>query len=281
MHKDSRMSRPLKTAADWFQHDVDASSDPKVEYLEAIFGHKGYSLFFKFLEHMGRAQNFKLPWNEIQESIFARIFRVSREELLNFVSEATRPEVGAFLLKDGFLYSEGLLKRLQPLVNKRKYNRTRQGVSKNCDNNDNTDEFLSQKPCHKKQEFDSTVQYSTVEKSKVEKSTNIPYREIIDYLNSATGKKFRPSSEKSRRLIRARWKEGYQKDDFFKVIDNKVAKWLNDPKFSDFLRPETLFSTKFESYINESGTRNLNPAEELTFKNAQAATAFITGDDYG
>jgi len=52
-------------------------------------------------------------------------------------------------------------------------------------------------------------------------------------------------------FIKARFNEGRTTDDFIHVIDIKCAKWLSDPKMIDFLRPETLFGNKFESYLNE------------------------------
>jgi uncharacterized phage protein (TIGR02220 family) len=36
------------------------------------------------------------------------------------------------------------------------------------------------------------------------------------------------------------------------VVDIKFEKWGSDPKMVDFLRPETLFGTKMESYLNEN-----------------------------
>ena len=46
--------------------------------------------------------------------------------------------------------------------------------------------------------------------------------------------------------------EKYTIEDFKKVIDIKVSKWLNNPEMADYLRPDTLFGTKFESYLNEN-----------------------------
>ena len=56
---------------------------------------------------------------------------------------------------------------------------------------------------------------------------------------------------KTKKFINARINEGYKETDFYKVIDVKCSKWLNDPKMNEYLRPETLFGTKFESYLNE------------------------------
>ena len=52
-------------------------------------------------------------------------------------------------------------------------------------------------------------------------------------------------------LINARFNEGYTKEDFIKVIDIKTNEWLKT-KMEQYLRPETLFSNKFEGYLNQS-----------------------------
>lgn len=77
------------------------------------------------------------------------------------------------------------------------------------------------------------------------------HKEVIDYLNEKIGARYKASSAINKRLIDARVKEGYELDDFKRVIDNKVANWSHDQKMSKYLRPQTLFGTKFESYLNE------------------------------
>lgn len=76
-------------------------------------------------------------------------------------------------------------------------------------------------------------------------------REVIDYLNSVLGTGYRASSKKSASLINARLNDGFTVDDFKAVIDKKAAAWRDDPKMAKYLRPETLFGTKFEGYLNE------------------------------
>jgi uncharacterized phage protein (TIGR02220 family) len=76
------------------------------------------------------------------------------------------------------------------------------------------------------------------------------YQQIISYLNQKTKKTFRPGSQATRRLIRARLNEGFSVPDFFKAIDNQCRCWLSDPQMVQYLRPQTLFSTKFEAYLN-------------------------------
>lgn len=77
------------------------------------------------------------------------------------------------------------------------------------------------------------------------------YSEIIDYLNQKTGAHYKASGDKTRRLIKARMNEGFTVDDFKTVIDKKSAEWLSDSKMQQYLRPETLFGTKFEGYLNQ------------------------------
>jgi uncharacterized phage protein (TIGR02220 family) len=74
---------------------------------------------------------------------------------------------------------------------------------------------------------------------------------VVDYLNEKCGTDYRTTTKKTRDLITARAKEGFGLHDFHKVIDKKVAAWGDDDKMKIFLRPITLFGTKFESYLNE------------------------------
>ena len=76
---------------------------------------------------------------------------------------------------------------------------------------------------------------------------------------------YKPSSRKTRKLIKARWNEGFRYDDFKKVIDIKTEEWLNDPRMSMFLRPETLFGTKFESYMNQKSAKKTKTYNEEDF----------------
>lgn len=79
----------------------------------------------------------------------------------------------------------------------------------------------------------------------------ILYSEIVDYLNEKAGTKFRSQTKDTQKHIKARVNEGFTFNDFKKVIDTKTSQWLNDPKMNAYLRPATLFGTKFEGYLNE------------------------------
>lgn len=86
----------------------------------------------------------------------------------------------------------------------------------------------------------------------------IPYVEIINYLNDVAEKNYRSTTRKTKDLIKARWNEGFKLDDFKKVIDTKSAEWKNSEKWSKFIRPDTLFGPKFEGYLNQDGIKQTN-----------------------
>ena len=83
---------------------------------------------------------------------------------------------------------------------------------------------------------------------------SIPYSEIIEYLNEKTGRSFR-NVDANKKLIKARWNDGYKLDDFKTVINNMVANWsgkeFNGTPAENYLQPKTLFSNKFDSYLNQ------------------------------
>ena len=83
-------------------------------------------------------------------------------------------------------------------------------------------------------------------------SETIPYVEIIDYLNSKCLKSYKHKNRIAREKIHARWNEGFRLEDFKRVIDIKAAEWLNDTEMNRYLRPDTLFGSKFEIYLNSA-----------------------------
>ena len=72
----------------------------------------------------------------------------------------------------------------------------------------------------------------------------------IAYLNQVANKRYK-FVDKTKRLLLARLKEGYTLEDFKQVIDIKTAEWKDSPEFSKYLRPETLFGSKFDGYLNQ------------------------------
>ena len=72
---------------------------------------------------------------------------------------------------------------------------------------------------------------------------------VVDYLNEKAGTHYRAAVAKTQALIKARANEGFTEADFRTVIDKKCADWIGT-EYEQYLRPQTLFGTKFESYLN-------------------------------
>ena len=80
-------------------------------------------------------------------------------------------------------------------------------------------------------------------------SLNDTFNAIISYLNQKAGTNYKASSKKTQTCIHARLSDGFTLEDFEIVIDKKCAEWIGT-EYEKYLRPETLFGTKFEGYLN-------------------------------
>nr|UVN01759.1 MAG: hypothetical protein [Bacteriophage sp.] len=86
-----------------------------------------------------------------------------------------------------------------------------------------------------------------------------PTEDVIDHLNQRAGTHYKATTANTRKLIKARLKEGFTVDEIKLVIDKKCADWLRNPAMVEYLRPETLFGNKFESYLNAKVMPQTNP----------------------
>lgn len=118
-----------------------------------------------------------------------------------------------------------------------------------------TENPTSAKPMSETPTSVNPTQSNTKEPNTKKLNTKNIYRSIVDHLNKACGTAYRASSRKTQRMIDARMREGFTQEDFFRVIDVKAAAWKEDEKMSKYLRPETLFGSKFEAYLNEKEVR--------------------------
>ena len=106
---------------------------------------------------------------------------------------------------------------------------------------------------------DKSIEIKKESKGKKEKtySPSLPSvaEDIVTFLNSVTGSSYRSTTDKTRKLIAARLTEGFTIDDFKAVITKKAKEWQGTD-MAQYLRPETLFGTKFEGYLNQPEVRN-------------------------
>lgn len=77
------------------------------------------------------------------------------------------------------------------------------------------------------------------------------YKRVIDYLNNRCGTRYTEKNKQTKESIHARLEERFTEEDFYTVIDKKCNEWIGT-EMERYLRPQTLFGTKFESYLNQN-----------------------------
>lgn len=75
--------------------------------------------------------------------------------------------------------------------------------------------------------------------------------EIVGYLNKKLGSNYALNGQKTLGCILDHLERGFEVNHFKSVIDRKAEQWKKDPKYSIYLRPQTLFGDNFESYVYE------------------------------
>lgn len=115
------------------------------------------------------------------------------------------------------------------------------------------------------------------ETAKSKKPDAKPYQEIVDYLNQKAGTSYSSNSKTTQANIRARLAEGYTVEDFKRVIDNKCTDWIGT-QWEEYLRPSTLFGTKFENYLNRKRTKQQKQQQE-TVSNAELYQSLVFNID--
>lgn len=115
------------------------------------------------------------------------------------------------------------------------------------------DEYIKENDIHNDNDNDNenerTQGVSGDESSDDSSKDSEIYSSIVSYLNQKAGTNYQAATKKTRACIHARLAEGFTIDDFKAVIDKKCAEWIGG-EFEKYLRPETLFGTKFEGYLN-------------------------------
>lgn len=238
----------------WFKHDGHARSDDKIEKLLIKYGVEGYGLYFYCVEIIAgniSSENITFELKHDAETIAARLKMdtLKVEEIMKFminqglfqINPATERIMCIGLAKrldNSMRQSQELkniiettdFKKLQEIA--KNFKQTRLEETRKEENKDNT---LSR--------VDTLVEAQKDEKEQ------IPYKKIVTLLNRECNTNYRHTTQATQRLIKARWNEGWREEDFETVIKAKAKVWLNDPKMVQYLRPQTIFGSKFEGYL--------------------------------
>lgn len=242
----------------YFSHDYNARTDSKIKRLIARHGMTGYGIYWAIVEDLYQNAN-ALPTD--YESI-AFDMRTDIPTLKSIVND-----FDLFRVDANSFGSMSVQRRLDE--REEKSTKARDSARKRWDKDANALQTQSEGNAikgKKRKEKESKVnEYNGVppiqplEISELEQRIANAHKTVIPYLNALTGKSFKPETVATKKLISARVKEGHGWSAFKKVIDGRFDAWSNDPKMREYLRPETLFGSKFESYLNAETNTGQTP----------------------
>ena len=265
----------------WIKILTDIFDDEKILLIETLpEADSIIVIWFKILCLAGKQNNSgvfvmneRMPYNE---KMFATIFR--RKESTVQLALKTFEEFGMIEIIDGAVTipNWGKHQNLDKIETKNEYMRKYMA------------EYRSKQKllaCKTNSKSNSKSNVRQADKNRLDENRldkNI-YVEVIDYLNNKIGSKYMATSKVTREKIHARVEDGFTLDNFKTVIDKKADEWIGTEQ-EKYLRPETLFGTKFEGYLNQniikSKKQSSNPFLEMLKEgdNEQNGNEAVTGD---
>jgi len=249
------MARPTKEGLEYFPLDTDIDQDEKVIVVIAKYGMRGFGIIIRLMMEIYK-NGYYYSWSEREQYVFSMKIGEDAEIVNEIVNECMK---WGFFCEEmyktyGILTSKGFQKRYLLAASRRKGVEIKSEYDLvNVNNNsENANDNSNSNEVNDNNEYTETTQKKRKEIKRKETKDNIPYSEIINYLNDKANKNFSAKSEANKKLIRGRFNEGRTLEDFVHVINVKCQQWLDDPKMNEYLRPSTLFSQKnFENYVNE------------------------------
>lgn len=250
----------------FFSHDSNSKDDPKCVMLIEQLGLEGYGIFWILVETLRDQPEYKYPLSLIPA--IARRYNTTTQKV-----EAVVKTYNLFkCTDDDFFFSASLVRRMEFW----EAARLKKSIAGKKGNQMRWDKY---KAIAEESQCDNSA--ITVQSQSIATKLNdtklketIPYKEIVDYLNLKTNKTFKAGSKATKDIINARYNDKFTLEDFKKVIDIKSTEWnhIPLPNQSDmrlYLRPQTLFSNKFEGYLNQVGTTTAKePTRLKAFDNA-------------
>lgn len=116
------MARPQKEGLDYFPHDTDADSDPKIQAMIYLYGNDGYAFYFRLLQRIYRSSSGSIDVSDAEtKQILARNISVTMQKFDKMLATSIKKGLfdGELFEKSGQLSSNGIRKRLSVVLGKR------------------------------------------------------------------------------------------------------------------------------------------------------------------
>jgi uncharacterized phage protein (TIGR02220 family) len=278
------VARPKKDGLEYFP--LDTKFDDEVLMIDAMFGCEGTGILVKMWQII-YANNYYINWGErevlvyksrlnadiniindvineclkwgvFNENLYKKYQILTSGGIQKRFIEATQRRKEIEFVKEYLLLKD--IKKMYPRKNKKGELVVNVVINRiNAVNNRVNDVKSTQREIEIEREIEREIEIE----SNILSSETV--KEIVDYLNAKAKTKYRHTSNATKELIRIRWSEGNSVDDFKTVIDKKCAEWIGT-EFEKFLRPSTLFSTKFEGYLNQNIIKSKSKSAKDNFE---------------
>ena len=247
------MARKNKIGLDYFSHDVEMFSDIKIKFIKAKHGLIGYAVFLRLLENIYKENGYYIQIDDKFNILFADDNKLDINVYINVLNDCINENLfnKEIYEKHGILTSKRIQLNFLAGAERRKnieFDKRFLMLSSEFLVNDNI-KIIDVNINSENEDISTQKEIESKEKEK--EKENIPYKEIIDCLNSKAGTNYKYTTNKTKELIKDRFNENFSLKDFETVINKKCYEWL-ETDMNKFLRPETLFGTKFESYLNQT-----------------------------
>lgn len=275
------MARPTKQGLDYFPLDVDIDQDDKVLLVEALHGIQGFGMLIKLLMRIYK-EGYYYKWTEIEQILFSKRVNVDINVVKEVVNDCIKYGVfdNNLFEQHHILTSKGIQKRYFEASTRRKNLEIEDKfllISADKLVNVNKNSINANKNSESTRDNVVNNGESKVKESKVNKTKEtIPFKKVIDYLNEKADKNFKHTAAANKKVISARFNEGYTLEDFYLVVDYCCKEWkgktFSNGKLGDeYLQPSTLFNNKFDERLNKAKS-NLKKNESMEQPNYETMT---------
>ena len=244
----------MKNNIEYYRHSAQSDSHPKFKMLRNEYGWAGEGKFWALNNRIAQAENCLLDISKkYNKASLAHDLEFKVDELDQFIEFLINDCELVFMTEDGFLTNKTIQENFLNVQDNRKRNKDYYEKSLIKDKVNKLKQTESDI-----QETETDIQLPELIQSKVKESKGKERKinqEAINFiiadLNHQLGTNYSAHGKKTQEIIMARMNEGFSREDFITVNQKKCDEWINDSEFCKFLRPETLYSRKFESYLNQ------------------------------
>jgi len=217
----------MKKETFYFSHDYASRADEKIKKLIYKHGMEGYGIYWAIIEDLYQNDN-KL---EADYDMLAYDLRCTKNLYKSVVED-----FGLFVLESNTLYSISIQKRLQ--IRESKSNRGKASAEKR---------WVGDKVAMQPDDVPNAIK----ERKGKDIRVNIDSNKLLEFYNDITGKKAKVVSEKVKKQLRARLKEGYTKSDIITALKNAAKDQLHIDNNYKYLTLEFITrADKLDRFLN-------------------------------